>query len=854
MPKKNPSPFQQSLTQNMLQDRFPSGSIITQTHGVSISVTHKKVKYVHWLLHGRIDYHVKIHNPEQEILVAQTEKPLTPVGWNGLLPPGRFTYTCKVSSENATFFKVELKEFRKYVEHDVSNELLYATCVGNYQLLKNALNKHVELLQPHRFRVPDEKDEFFMGPEMEKSEIVSLMRRSPFLDQFSEGNLSNLAALTERRDYEPDETLYVQDEFTQGLFILIHGEVAIKRLEGKVDVSQRSISSSGFIFGWSSLIGQRDICNAVTTAKSAVYFIGYQDILQLLENDVRFARKFYLRLLWLIGNQVNAAFVRYTSLLGKHSIQAVYQLIENNRSRLSVGSQLHAVYHLLKDFTTKNLAYAKLNELVTAGTALERHIASLSLEFLKNDQREHRFMNGLREIYESVAENVSDASPEALRKACAEATKKAIKPVLVHIEGRENLPKESGNIFIYNHLVNHPFYTLSNNFQITLDSHFISALLLDEKYGEPGIRTVRVGQGQEFGHQNYYDNLGYINVFTKESESDATENTADNRSIFYKSATAFLEDGKNLIISPEGTSYTTEESPGPFKTGAFTLAINQKDEPYIVPIVLVNFDKRINDTLFYCRVLEPFKVSERLKDQSPQALKNFVIEYQKEYVDYVSQARERVNALMTTNFSALPDEAPPPMWENEIKRLRRRVVKLENSEGLHVFYGSSSVRLWVRMQENLAPLNTLNLGFGGSTYAWCLHYFQEVFENVHPSKLILYAGENDIAQGRSPLEVLADFKELINAVKTKYPKVPLAVISLKPSLERAHMIPQFMEMNELLSEYAIKKLDAQFINVFSQMISLDDKPNPDFYMSDGLHMNKKGYAIWSRVIRKALME
>ena len=80
------------------------------------------------------------------------------------------------------------------------------------------------------------------------------------------------------------------------------------------------------------------------------------------------------------------------------------------------------------------------------------------------------------------------------------------------------------------------------------------------------------------------------------------------------------------------------------------------------------------------------------------------------------------------------------------------------------------------------------------------------------------------------------------------------MISLKPSVERAHFISQFMELNELVSEYVITGLDAQFINVFSQMISLDDKPNPELYMSDGLHLNKKGYAIWSDVIKQALQK
>jgi 1-acyl-sn-glycerol-3-phosphate acyltransferase len=46
-----------------------------------------------------------------------------------------------------------------------------------------------------------------------------------------------------------------------------------------------------------------------------------------------------------------------------------------------------------------------------------------------------------------------------------------------------------------------------------------------------------------------------------------------------------LSENQNLIISPEGKSYTTETSPGTFKTGAFKLALQQKNEPYIVTIV-----------------------------------------------------------------------------------------------------------------------------------------------------------------------------------------------------------------------------------------------------------------------------
>ena len=98
-----------------------------------------------------------------------------------------------------------------------------------------------------------------------------------------------------------------------------------------------------------------------------------------------------------------------------------------------------------------------------------------------------------------------------------------------------------------------------------------------------------------------------------------------------------------------------------------------------------------------------------------------------------------------------------------------------------------------------------------------------------------------------------DCNNLVQLILKKYPKVQLAFVSLKPSLEREEMIPQIIETNLLLSKYVIGELNAQFINVFGQMITMDNRPKPELYLSDGLHLNKKGYAIWSEVIKKSLL-
>jgi len=843
--------LQQELSIEKLQEYFPNGEVQTYSKGYVICYIHKKVNTFRWLIEGSVDYYVSLENPESDILVCQNSEPFSTIGLNGFNTPKRFTYMAKVASPKATFFEIPFKDLHAYLNKGHQNILLKNIGAKLYRVLHTALLKQTELLSPVRFQPFVEDSQFFVSPVSEKEEIISLMRRSPFLDYFEEKDLLAMTALVERREYEPDEVLYVQDGSSNGIFILIHGEVTIKRIENTIEIKQRSIKNSGFVFGWSCLLKEKDICSAITNTKTSAYFIPDGELIKLFRDDDVFEGQFFQRLLWLMGNQLNAAFVRYVGLLGKHNLQAVYQLIKNNKSRLLLSSSLHQVPHLLKSNTTKEIAYDALSGLVKRGTSLERHIASLSLELLGEDQKEHNFVGGLQQIYENVAEK---ASPDPIlnRKVCAELTMKVFQNVPYIIEGWENLPESTGNIFIYNHLVNDPHYTLNNNFQITLDSHFLSAMVLYKKYLEPGIRTVRIGKGQEYGHQNYYNNLGYINVYTKESDQPSSTFKKEARSVFYREASKYLKEDYNLIISPEGTSYRTDESPGPFKMGAFKLALNTVPEPYIVPVVMVNFDQRIGKSLYYCAVKKPFLMSEKVASDSNRDLYAFMEEYQAEYQSYVQTAIERAEQLNITSSGADTLEEPPAIWCNEIKRLKRRLVKLETQENLIAFYGSSSVRLWVNMKRDLGPFNVVNLGFGGSSFAWCIHYFEEIFKEASPSKIVLYAGENDLNEGKTPQEVLSGCKELVGLIYDKYPEVELALISLKPSVEREHLMPLIMETNLMLSKYFITELKAQYINVFAQMITTDNRPIPELYLSDGLHLNKQGYALWSTAIKKAL--
>jgi len=216
------------------------------------------------------------------------------------------------------------------------------------------------------------------------------------------------------------------------------------------------------------------------------------------------------------------------------------------------------------------------------------------------------------------------------------------------IEGKENLPAETGHIFVMNHLANHPENTLPNDFQLTLDTHFVSCMVLSPKYGEPPVRVIRKSNPHEYGHQKYYDRLGYIYVYAKHVDEDERNPrllAEQRRRAFLETAARCLRDGWNLVICPEGASTSTERSPLPFKAGAFRLAAFVDPEPLIVPVVVAHFDRKITRTTLIACVHKPFLLSDHLaKPVQDEALFAFIAEFGEKTRAWVREAAARAAA------------------------------------------------------------------------------------------------------------------------------------------------------------------------------------------------------------------
>ena len=82
----------------------------------------------------------------------------------------------------------------------------------------------------------------------------------------------------------------------------------------------------------------------------------------------------------------------------------------------------------------------------------------------------------------------------------------------------------------------------------------------------------------------------------------------------------------------------------------------------------------------------------------------------------------------------------------------------------------------------------LNRGFGGSQIADSVHFAERIIVPYRPRTIVFYAGDNDLASGKTPEQVLADFKAFVSKVRASSPEAEIIYVGIKPSIKRWNLI------------------------------------------------------------------
>ncbi len=217
--------------------------------------------------------------------------------------------------------------------------------------------------------------------------------------------------------------------------------------------------------------------------------------------------------------------------------------------------------------------------------------------------------------------------------------------------------------------------------------------------------------------------------------------------------------------------------------------------------------------------------------------------------------RNPILALLLLFVSFNVNAQQKPFWD-EIKAFRVQDSIQKPQDGMLLFIGSSSFRLWKTAKEDFNNPNILNRAFGGATLPDVIRYQDDVVLKYNPKKIFIYCGENDIASSEkvTPEIVLGNFRTLYQNIRNRFPEVPVVFVSIKPCILRWSMKDRMMATNALISSFLSKEKNAVFVNVWDKMLDKNGEPMKDIFLEDKLHMNSKGYAIWLKEMKAFMNE
>jgi lysophospholipase L1-like esterase len=195
-------------------------------------------------------------------------------------------------------------------------------------------------------------------------------------------------------------------------------------------------------------------------------------------------------------------------------------------------------------------------------------------------------------------------------------------------------------------------------------------------------------------------------------------------------------------------------------------------------------------------------------------------------------------------------EQGPERWEDRIRKFEAADKKNPVEAGRILFVGSSSIAMWQDVADYFPDHKVLNRGFGGSQFSDLIYYADRVIYPYKPSKIFIYEGDNDVAAGDRPKDILKEAKKLRKMITKNLGKdVPVIFISPKPSVARWELEEKYLQTNALLKRYAEKKAHTEYADVWYPALDEDGMVFKHIFLKDNLHMNSDGYAIWKKVLK-----
>ncbi len=192
-------------------------------------------------------------------------------------------------------------------------------------------------------------------------------------------------------------------------------------------------------------------------------------------------------------------------------------------------------------------------------------------------------------------------------------------------------------------------------------------------------------------------------------------------------------------------------------------------------------------------------------------------------------------------------------WSKDIEALEALDRKQKDPKDAILFLGSSSVRRWNTISEDMAPWPTIKRGYGGAKFSDLAIFARRLTKSHTPRAIAIFVA-NDIAgkdTDKTPEEVLELVRYVVDEVKDASDGKPVFLIAITPTSSRFGVWDAITQVNQLMAKFAESTKGVHYIATANEYL-VDGKPNDALFVDDRLHLNDDGYDIWARVIKAAL--
>lgn len=214
-----------------------------------------------------------------------------------------------------------------------------------------------------------------------------------------------------------------------------------------------------------------------------------------------------------------------------------------------------------------------------------------------------------------------------------------------------------------------------------------------------------------------------------------------------------------------------------------------------------------------------------------------------------------VFSFVTGEFQKLASD-DPEVWKQEVEKFQKMDLKSPPPEDAILFVGSSSIRFWSTLEQDIVPLTVIKRGFGGAKLNDVIYYADKIIFPYRPKAIVLFAGTNDITgreNDKSARQVAGDFIRLADMITAQLPETDLYYLPITPTTSRWEIWPEADRANQLIREYAAGNDGVHFIDATQYFIDEVGYPREELLFWDGIHLNKDGYTIWTELVKNSLL-